>query len=126
MVSLLALIGFWPSPVDKPLRGLIARALRKLHAHGVPGWVDYAFVERIANVALFVPLGAVAVLAFPWQKWWQIATLGALVSGCMELGQWMFLSQRYPSLADLALNTAGAAIGALIARRLVPDETATL
>ncbi len=129
VVALLAVIGFWPSPVDRPVQGLLAGALRNLHAHGVPGWVDYAFVEGAANVALFVPLGAAAVLAFPGRKWWQVATLGCLVSGCMELGQWLFLSQRYPSLADLALNTAGAAIGAavgaLVARWPAPGNAVT-
>lgn len=121
----LAFVGFWPSPVDKPAQDLIARGLRKLHAHGVPEWFDYSFIERTANVALFVPFGIAAALALPEKKWWHIAVLGILVSGCMELGQWFFLPQRYPSMIDLVTNTSGAVIGALIVAFLARKSGAT-
>ena len=125
VVILLALIGFWPSPVDAPAQGYIAAALRKLHAHGVPRWFDYSFIERSANVMLFIPLGIAAALALPHKKWWQIAALGLLVSACMELGQWIFLPQRYPSLTDLVTNTSGAVIGALIVAALTRKSVPT-
>jgi VanZ family protein len=38
-----------------------------------------------------------------------------LISGCMELGQLLFLHNRLSSPLDLLTNTSGAVIGALLA-----------
>lgn len=122
----LALIAFWPTPVDKPIGGALARVLGYLHRHGVPGWVDYAFVEASANVALFVPVGIVAALSFPRWRFWQVIVLGFAVSGCIEICQGLFLPGRFASALDLATNTLGTALGALIAaltrRRRTPQN----
>ena len=115
MVAPLALIAFWPTPVDRPLSGQLAAVLAFLHRHGVPSWLDYNFVEAAANLVLFVPVGFVAALAFPSKRWWQIGAFGVLVSGCIELGQLLFLEDRLASLSDIVTNTSGAVIGALLA-----------
>ncbi|WP_224026860.1 VanZ family protein [Arthrobacter sp. NicSoilC5] len=115
MVVPLALVAFWPSPVDKPVSGQLAATLGFLHHYGVPRWVNYNFVEASANIALFIPLGFVAALAFPSKRWWQIGALGMLMSGCIELGQLLFLHDRFASPSDVTTNTSGAVIGALIA-----------
>ncbi|WP_258061156.1 VanZ family protein [Arthrobacter sp. 4R501] len=114
MLVPLALVAFWPSPVDEPLQGDLANLLRFLHAHGIPTWFNYQFVEASANVALFIPLGAVAALAYPGKRLWQIGILGLIVSGCIELGQLLFLHNRFASALDLVTNTGGAVIGALL------------
>ena len=116
MLIPLAFIAFWPSPVDQPIQGDLGRVLRYLHAHGVPRWFNYKFVEAAANVALFVPLGTVASQAFPDKSWWRVGAFGLLVSGCMELGQLLFLDDRFATPQDLVTNTAGAVIGAIVAR----------
>ncbi|WP_310166062.1 VanZ family protein [Arthrobacter sp. BE255] len=116
MLIPLAFIAFWPSPVDQPIQGDLGRVLRYLHAHGVPRWFDYKFIEAAANVALFVPLGIVASRAFPDKSWWRVGALGLLVSGCMELGQLLFLDDRFATPQDVVTNTAGAVIGAIVAR----------
>ncbi|MFC8522006.1 VanZ family protein [Pseudarthrobacter sp. NPDC057230] len=115
MLIPLALIAFWPSPVDQPVSGQLTAALHFLHRHGVPGWFNYKFLEAAANVVLFVPLGFVGRLAFPNKRWWQIGAFGLLVSGCIELGQLMFLHERFASSSDIVTNTLGAVIGALVA-----------
>ncbi|MCO4264395.1 VanZ family protein [Pseudarthrobacter sp. MDT3-26] len=115
MLAPLAMVAFWPSPVDQPLQGNLANVLRFLHAHGIPAWFNYQFVEASANVALFIPLGAVAALAYPKKHWWQIGIFGLMVSGCIELGQLLFLHNRFASPMDLVTNTGGAVIGALLA-----------
>jgi glycopeptide antibiotics resistance protein len=115
MMVPLALIAFWPSPVDEPVQGELASILSFLHTRGIPHWVNYQFVEASANVALFIPLGAVAVLAFTEKRWWQIGSFGLMVSGIIELGQLVFLHNRFASPLDLVTNTGGAAIGALLA-----------
>ena len=113
-LSFLALVGFWPSPVDQPVQGQIAGFLFLIHSLGVPAWIGYGFVEASANVALFVPLGILAALAFPTRPWWQIGAFGLLVTGCMELGQLLFLHSRFPSPLDLVTNTAGCLLGFLL------------
>jgi VanZ family protein len=118
-LGILALIGFWPSPVDEPVQGKLSAALEFLHDHGIPGWFNYVFVEAAANVVLFVPVGIVATLAFPDKPWWRIAALGLVVSGCMELGQQVFLSSRVASPLDLVTNTAGGVLGIALARALL-------
>lgn len=118
-LAFLALVGFWPSPVDQPVQSQIAGVLFFLHSRGVPGWIGYGFVEASANVALFVPVGFVAALAFPRSLWWQIGALGLLVSAFMELGQLLFLQNRVPSPLDLATNTAGCILGFLLVAHFV-------
>ncbi|MCB5291198.1 VanZ family protein [Arthrobacter sp. SO3] len=118
-LAVLALVGFWPSPVDQPVQGEIAGFLSLIHSLGVPGWIGYGFIEASANVALFVPLGVVATLAFPGKAWWQIGAFGLLVSGLMELGQSLFLHSRFPSSLDLATNTVGCLLGLLVAAYVV-------
>jgi glycopeptide antibiotics resistance protein len=115
MVVPLALVAFWPTPVDQPVSGQLATVLNFLHHHGIPRWFNYDFVERSANIALFVPVGFVASLAFPTKQWWQIGAFGMLVSGCIELGQFLFLHSRFASPSDVMTNTSGAVIGALVA-----------
>lgn len=116
MLVPLALVAFWPSPVDKPVQGELAGFLFVMHFLGIPGWVNYALVEATANVVLFTPVGAVTSLAFPSRHLWQIGVFGLLLSGCMELGQQLFLHERVASPIDLVTNTAGCVIGALAAR----------
>lgn len=126
-LAVLALVGFWPSPVDQPVQGQIAGFLFLIHSLGVPAWIGYGSVEASANVALFVPLGVLAALAFPGKPWWQIGAFGLLVSGFMELGQLLFLHSRFPSPLDLATNTAGCLVGALlVARFVIPRKAARI
>lgn len=115
MMVPLAFVAFWPSPIDQPVQGDLARILRFLHSHGIPTWFNYKFVEAAANVVLFVPLGAVARLAFPAKRWWQVGAFGLIVSGCMELGQLVFLDDRFATPQDLVTNTGGAVIGVMVA-----------
>ncbi|MDT0168133.1 VanZ family protein [Pseudarthrobacter sp. BRE9] len=118
MLIPLAFVAFWPSPVDQPVQGQLASALDIFHRHGIPGWLNYEFVEAVANVLLFVPLGIVSSLAFSQRYWWQIAALGLLVSGCIELGQLLFLRDRFAALSDIVTNTAGSTIGATLVELL--------
>ncbi|XAS63535.1 VanZ family protein [Micrococcaceae bacterium Sec5.8] len=121
-LAALAVVGFWPTPVDAPAQGLLGQALAQLHAAGVPDWIDYNTLEASANVLLFVPAGFAAAAGFR-STWWQIAGCGALVSACVELGQLLFLQHRYPSLVDVATNTGGALLGFFLAERLLARRT---
>ncbi|TFV84071.1 VanZ family protein [Microbacterium sp. dk485] len=68
------------------------------------GWVEFA-----ANVALFIPLGALMVIAS--RRAWIGLALAALISAGAELAQAM-LPERTASARDVIANVAGAALGA--------------
>lgn len=115
MLVPLVLVAFWPSPVDQPVQSQLGRILQFLHGQGIPAWFNYQFVEASANVVFFIPVGIVSSLAFPAMPWWRIGAFGLLISGCMELCQFLFLHNRFASPLDLVTNASGAVIGALVA-----------
>lgn len=128
----LGFIALWPVPVDRAGGQLLAKALHKLHRWGMPQRVDYGFVESASNVLLFVPLGALVVWLLGRPYGWAGPAAGLLLSSLIELAQFFFLPERYPTLSDVAANTLGAALGALLAlltlsgrsgRRLPPART---
>lgn len=121
-VAVLAGVALWPQPVDQPISGLLDRALRALHRRGVPDWVDYAFVESAANVLLFVPLGALVAWIIGRGYWWVGAAAGLLTSCAIELAQFLFLPDRYPTVADVLANALGALLGALLALPIMPHR----
>ena len=120
----LALIAFWPTPVDRGAAGSITSALALLHAHGVPGWVNYALVEFTANVALFLPVGLLGVVLLGSARWWMAILAGFAASSLIELGQLVFLPDRFATPLDVLANTAGTALGALLALALLATVTA--
>jgi VanZ family protein len=66
--------------------------------------------EAVANVLLFLPLGALGVLLT--RARWAVGGL-VLVSIAIELVQ-LLLPARTPSARDVALNATGAAVGAAV------------
>ena len=78
--------------------------------------------EALANLLLFVPLGALLALALPRVLLLGLLCGAALASGGIELTQYVFLPERVPSVLDVVMNTAGAAVGLVLggdARRLL-------
>ena len=104
-------IGFWPSRVDAPVDDSLGRVLAYLHSIGIPDVVDYRFIERGANVLLFVPLGALAAAQLSRRHWWIALVACIALSGLIELGQALLLPGRYASWSDILTNSVGAAIG---------------
>jgi glycopeptide antibiotics resistance protein len=125
-VAACLVIGFWPSPVDRPIDDSLGRVLAYLHSIGVPDVVDYRFVERTANVLLFVPLGALAAAQFSRRHWWMAVVACVALSGFIELGQALLLPGRYASWSDILTNSVGGAIGVgvtMLLRRRTRDTT---
>jgi glycopeptide antibiotics resistance protein len=107
----LALIAFWPTPVDKNLGGSLSTALAWIHDLGGPRWLRYNTVEFLSNIVLFLPIGLfVTALARPG-RWWLALLLGLSATVTIELGQHLFLPARFASVYDLLANTLGAALG---------------
>ena len=108
----LALIAFWPTPVDKPIERPIRRAVDWSQTHGAEV-VTYPFIESMANVALFIPVGFLLVLILGARRWWLSLLLGAALSTAIELGQHYFLSARFSTIHDVYANTTGTIVGIL-------------
>ena len=108
----LAMIAFWPTPVDRPVSGSLGSVIAWLHAHGMPSFIGYNKIEFSANILLFTPFGYIAAA---WTgKWWHALSAGLAASCIIELGQALILPNRVASLLDILANTMGAVLGALI------------
>lgn len=108
----LARVTLWPAPVDASGRSGLLAVLERLHERGVPTWLDFSFVERVANVVMFVPYGALLVVLLPVRRWWLAVVLPAATSVLVETAQHAFLPRRVASGWDVTTNTAGALLGA--------------
>ncbi|MDP9694947.1 UNVERIFIED_ORG: glycopeptide antibiotics resistance protein [Arthrobacter globiformis] len=110
-LAALAFVAFWPTPVDRPVAGRLQAMLFALHHSGLPELINYSFVEFASNILLFTPIGILAALALPAFHRGRIVLSAFLASCCMELGQKLFLHDRFPSAMDILANTAGAMLG---------------
>ena len=113
--AVLAVVAFWPTPIDQPVAGLLDRVIGALHERGMPAFIDYDFVEFVANVALFVPIGIAFGLALPTRWWLAMLLSGPVLSAAIEVAQRELLSERYASVADVVANTVGATLGVGVA-----------
>lgn len=111
----LALIAFWPTPVDRAGHDALQRALGWLHEQGAPAWLSYGMVEFASNIVLFIPAGLLVVVLAGARFWWLGPVLGLLGSAAIELGQLVLLPARTASARDIVANTSGAIIGTVLA-----------
>jgi glycopeptide antibiotics resistance protein len=114
-VGFVLLVTLWPTTVDNGLDPYIERLLRKLWSKGVPTFVDYSFIEFVANIAFFVPVGFLLALLSSRRWMWFAVVGGALLSGAVETSQALFLPDRVASVGDVVANSAGALLGCLVA-----------
>ncbi|WP_396349632.1 VanZ family protein [Geodermatophilus sp. DSM 44513] len=70
-------------------------------------------VKRPANLVLFIPFGFLVCASFPGSRQLRIVISCCAVSLVIE-GAQLLLPGRHPSIVDVALNSAGVALGAFI------------
>lgn len=104
----------WPTPVERPIYGEIKNVIDFAQQAGATA-VSFNSLEFVSNIAMFVPLGALGVLAFPRVRWWSIPIAAVAVSGAIELVQLALISERNASVLDIVANTGGALVGAVVA-----------
>lgn len=117
-VALLAVVGFFPSPVDRPIDAPLSRIIQWCGQHGL-GFISYAHVEFGANIALFVPLGMLIAMLFGPRRWWRAPVICFVATVIIELGQRVLLPQRVASIADVIANTIGGILGTLVAVAII-------
>jgi glycopeptide antibiotics resistance protein len=83
------------------------------------GLTPASLANVLGNVALFVPLGALAVPALPRARPALLVLLAAGTSAAIEVAQWTAHLGRATDVNDVAANVAGAALGvvAVVAAR---------
>jgi VanZ family protein len=112
-IAVVLVITMWPSPRDPGRIPLLRRVLDWAHDVGLPAAFDLATLEVTANVAMFVPLGLLLASSRRLRRPWLAAPLGLAFSAAIETVQ-ILLPGRYPTVQDVAANTAGAALGAAL------------
>ena len=78
-----------------------------------PDWALPEHYGYLLNVVLFVPLGALLVVATR-RPWWWVTGAGVLASAAVEVVQWLWLP-RDGDWGDVAANGLGALVGAVVA-----------
>nr|WP_246279639.1 VanZ family protein [Psychromicrobium silvestre] len=121
---LVLLLVLWPSHVDAQVAPGLSALLDALHRHGVPGFVDYGFIEVSANVLMFVPLGLFLAILLG-RRWYLSIPALLLLSSAVELTQQFFLPGRTGSWSDVVANTSGAALGACLVGFLILPRSRT-
>lgn len=111
---LIVVVGLVPRPPDTGLTPWVRGTLAQMHHGGLPGFIDYDVVELAAHVALFIPLGILAVVSAGRRRAW--LAVAALLSVCVlvEFEPSLLAVDHAPSMLDLALNGIGAAAGSAI------------
>jgi len=111
----LALIALWPTPVDRNIAVLRIPGVLRLARHmGLDVYGAYLLVERLANLALFVPLGALILLWRPRWSWLAATAIALSISTLIELAQAIARPERVATFDDVIFNTIGGAVGALL------------
>jgi glycopeptide antibiotics resistance protein len=93
--------------------------------HSATSWVTYDRAQVLANVAMFVPVGAIAAMWLP-RRWFILAAVLAVgLSAGIEYVQGALLPYRVSDPNDVLANGAGGFLGALfigVVRNLVPSR----
>ena len=109
--GLLAVLALTTGPVPRDAQEAFRELVNALLPRLGLAPLSVADAEGLANVALFVPLGAVGALLLRRHAAWVVIALGAL-SLAIEVYQ-ARLPDRTPSYRDVVANSAGALLGAL-------------
>lgn len=114
-----AVIAFWPVPVDQGVRLGVLRFSAFVRGNGFIG-LQYEHIEFTANLLMFIPLGLLLTLALrPRSAPWLPPIACLIASAVIELVQYTLLPQRFTTVSDLVANTLGGASGWLIALAVV-------
>lgn len=81
-----------------------------------------AVADIVANVAVFVPIGAVVAARFPRLRLLQLAIATAAVSIAIEVGQALLDFGRASDATDVVTNVSGALLGYVVWRDVRPRE----
>ena len=108
----LAWIVWAPSSEAGQVTGMLAVIAEWLEQFGLAFTPTWTVLEVLANVALFIPFGALVLTVFRTSV--SSATLAGLALSALVETVQLFLPTRVPAVSDLIANTAGTFVGALL------------
>lgn len=111
-----------PERVEQREPAAIGRVLDWLATTFPPG-LSFAGAEMVANIAAFIPVGALAFVLRRERVRWMSLIVAPALSALVEVYQALFLPERVSSVQDVALNAVGGTIGvgsAWVVARLIP------
>ena len=114
-LAIVFLIVFSPSGGETQVTGLVAWVVTRIDELHTAYESAYVVLEILANVAMFVPFGVLAWLAFARPRWWLVVLFGFATTVTIELVQ-ATMPTRYSTVSDVIANTLGAAIGVFLVR----------
>lgn len=109
------LVTMWPTPVDRGMHGVLNDIFEVLHRHGIMPWFGYSDLERLANVAMFVPVGFFIALLLSGPRRWLALLVAPAASVLIETTQLLLLPQRFATVTDVVTNSLGGWVGVGIA-----------
>ena len=112
-LALLFWVVFVPAREAGRVTGLVVSIAQLLGVVGIPFEPAYVVLEFLANIALFVPLGALLALASARLPRWAIIATGFVTSVVIELVQ-LALPSRFSTVSDVVANTLGTGFGLLL------------
>lgn len=102
---------------------LVLHALSWAQQLPAGSWLTYERAEFLANIGMFVPVGAIAAMWLP-RRWWFVAAVVAVaLSAGIELAQAELLPYRVADPRDVLSNGLGGLLGATLVglvRSLMP------
>jgi glycopeptide antibiotics resistance protein len=110
-LAFIAWLTLGPEPYDPAAAGLLDRVLAFVQGIPLTAWVTFDLVEFTANIALFVPLGALLVLLLGVRRRWLVLAIAVALTCGIELAQGAWLPTRVSDPRDVVANSAGAALG---------------
>ncbi len=111
-----------PERVEQRDPAAVGGLLAWLRTAILPG-LTFAGAEAVANIAAFIPVGALAFVLLRERVRWMSLLVAPALSAFVEIYQAFFLPERVASVQDVALNALGGTIGVASAwalARLIP------
>ena len=112
-LAVIGVLALAPRRVEQSIPNVLDLTLDLAHRLGWSS-LDFATLEVVANVLVFIPLGIVAYVFLPRRLRWLALLIGPAVSLAIEVTQLLALPNRDPSLHDVIANSIGATIGVVI------------
>ena len=125
-LAVVALLTLGPQPVGPTGTHVALRLIRFFGNHDLTSWIAYSRLEFLANIAMFVPIGVLALLLGGRRRWWLAVAFGVALTVVIELTQ-LGIPGRVTDIRDVIANSLGATIGVIFALavtwRPVPHST---
>ncbi|QWL30458.1 VanZ family protein [Rathayibacter toxicus] len=114
-LGVIALLTLTPSPYPPgPPSDFVLKVIAFVASTSLTTWFTFDVAEFVANVLLFVPLGALLAAQLPPRRRLLAALVGLGVSAVVETSQLLWLPNRVADIRDLISNGLGALLGALL------------